>query len=187
MSVGTITDIVVALVAVASLLLSLYTLRLRRQDTEAQEERWQREEERWEREKQPSLQVTADTRLVPREVTGGLRNVQSLRVVNNGSVAVEIRSFRIVQDGRTFPLPVPEDDILQHLWNNENPVGRNTPYALPSGNSVRFATWEENTQTALKNAGFSGFTEYEVAIVDSLGNSYTAQQTALLGGLDPDP
>jgi hypothetical protein len=184
MDAGTIADIVIAATAVAALGLSWYNLRLQKRNAEHQEERWQREEERWRREKLPNLNVEADDRL-----GWGLPvHIHSLRKVNSGGVPVEIRSLRMVlPDGRKLPLPEADDEVKEHKWEIEQPVGEGLPYVLPPGRSVRFATGAKDMEAKLIQAGFTERVNYQVEVEDALGNIYSVEEWAYLGSPHPEP
>lgn len=183
MELGTVSDVIVALAAVAALALSIYNYRFQKDEARLRREEIQEEARRRHEEMLPSLQVSSDTRMASE--LG--RMIYSCRVVNNGHVPVEIRSLRIVvSDGRTLPMPATDEEMEPHLWENERTVPVN-PTVLQQGHSVRFATSEDRMNATLRNAGFAGWTDYEVAVVDALDNSYTTEETALLGRPNPEP
>lgn len=207
MSIVTVANTIIAIAAVGALILSIYNTCAQRRDAAKQEERWESEENRWQEEKQqqeerwreeedrqqrerePSLLVEIDSRSLPDKFA----HVYSCRIVNDGYVPVEIRTLRIVlDDGRTFPMPELPEDLKPMLWENERPITKPAiPTVLQSGRSIRYATLEDRMKTILRNAGSSGghigFAEFSIAVVDALGNHYTAEGSLLVGSPEPEP
>ncbi len=174
MELGTVSDVVVAIAAVAALVLSVYNYRFQKREARLRRE-----------EMLPSLKVSSDTRIE----SGLVPRIYSCRVVNDGQVPVEIRTVRmILEGGRTLPMPPTDEEMLSYLWENEKLIPT-SPTILQPGQSIRIATSKDRMEYAIKNAGFSGssFQDYEVAIVDALDNNYMVRESVLLGKQDPEP
>ncbi len=132
----------------------------------------------------PSLKVSSDTRVAQ----GFDQIIYSCRVVNDGRVPVEIRTLRIVLGKeRTLPMPATDEELRSYLLENEKPIPI-SPTVLQPGQSQRFATSQDRIKAALREAGFaSGSIKYEVAVVDSLDDSYTLEQSAIVYRQDHEP
>lgn len=184
MELSIVSDIVVALAAVAALVLSIYNYRFQKTEARLRREEMQEEARLRREEMLPSLKVSSDTR-----VAQGLGQIiYSCRIVNNGRVPVEIRTLRIVLgDERTLPMPATDEELRSHLLENEKSIPA-SPTVLQPGQSLRFATSEDRIEAALRGAGFTGgYTKYEVAVVDALDNSYTVEERALVYRRDHEP
>jgi hypothetical protein len=177
MNFSELAPVVIAFMAVAAFLLSIYNTVVQRRDARKQEERWRKE-------KLPNLTVESDDR-----VGYGLPvHIYSLRIVNSGGVPVEIRSLRIaLPDGRYLTLPEADDETRSHMWESETPIGEGLPYALIPGHSVRFATRKDDMEVALRRAGLTDHVDYAVEVEDALGNTYRSEEWAMLGRPHPQP
>lgn len=183
MELGTLSDIVVAIAAVAALVLSIYNYRFQKREARLRREEMQEEARLRREEMLPSLKVSSDTRIP----WGKPLTIYSCRVVNDGHVPVEIRTLRIfLEDERTLPMPGTDEELLPDLWENEKPIPI-SPTVLQPGQSMRFATSKNRLEYAVRNTGFSGRQFYEVAVIDALGNSYTTEESAYSGSPDPEP
>ena len=167
-----VTDWITAIVAVAALVLSIYNGYIQRKD------------------RLPSLRLTMDARHEPGSKPVGLESdrIYSCRVVNQGSVPTQVRAVRLFfENGRSEPFPrssIEKEWLFEHEYcflPNRLPYGSPRsvlPVTLQPFESVRFAAWKKDFLRTMQNAGFRGFAQFSVGVVDSLNKVHTGEAVA---------
>jgi hypothetical protein len=179
-----VTNWITAIVAVAALLLSIYNVYIQRKD------------------RLPSLWLYMDARNEPGDEPLGLEwaeerlkdRIYSCRVVNQGSVPTQVRAVRLFfENGREVPFPessIEKEWLFEHEYcflPNKLPYGSPRsvlPVTLQPFESVRFAAWKKDFHRTLQKAGFRGYAQFRVGVVDSLGKVHAVKEHV---EVDPDP
>jgi len=152
------------------------------------------------RDRLPTLRWHVDTDRRNANLSGGAvlsGEVYSCRIVNDGSVPVDIRSVCLFVNRRSFgrfdkgsgiPFPKADDSIENVLLKNERrfravakSVEEVLPITLQPSDSVRFATWEDSLKGDLQTAGFSNRKKFRVGVLDQRDKWHTVESSVDLG------
>lgn len=193
----TVTDWVVAVVATLALFLSIYNTYVQRRD------------------RLPRLRVSTDVR-APEDLGNMIYSVRVVNEGSVPAQVRSVRLFLDkrrrrprwgvppwrVDEGRSIPFPSAEESafptdeeagyversIIHNLWKNEKDTGKDLPYMLQQGESVRFATERYTVETRLLSVGLYGEeTRFRVGAVDALDRAHTVDATMHVDAPTPEP